>query len=185
MEFSKFIIDNIQIVYYILTIIGILYAFYRFIKSITQKSDWFNLFKLITEVPITILEIKNGQKKIFQELKLQNKFINSILENLELAQFLCDHEGKCIKVNSKWISITGLSESEALGNNWLLSVHYEDRERIQAKWHQMIEENTPFEEVFRYRHRVTEEITKVKCTATDVLDENNKRIYIIGLSSII
>jgi PAS domain S-box-containing protein len=180
-----FIQDNIQVVYYVTTILGVIYGFYKYMKKNVVKSNIFNLFKLITEVPLTIVEIKEGQKEIFQEIRLQNKFINAILENLELAQFLCDDEGKCIKVNSKWISITGLSESEALGHNWLLSVHYEDRERIQTKWHHMIHENTPFEEVFRYQHRVTSVITKVKCTATDVLDEHGKRIFIIGLSSVI
>ena len=49
----------------------------------------------------------------------------------------------------------------------------------------MIHDNTPFEEVFRYQHRVTKAITKVKCTATDVMDEDGKRIFIIGLSRIL
>jgi PAS domain S-box-containing protein len=177
--------DNINWFYYALSALGILYTFYRFSTKVIKKTDWFNLLKLITEVPATILEMKDRQTEIFHEIKLQNKLVNSIIETLELAQFLCDSEGKCIKVNSKWISLTGLSEEEAYGHNWLLSIHYEDRDKVQKKWVDMIEHNTPFEEVFRYRHRVTKMITKVKCTATDVVDENNNRLFIIGLSRVL
>jgi hypothetical protein len=49
----------------------------------------------------------------------------------------------------------------------------------------MIAYNTPFEEIFRYQHRVTGLITKVKCTATDVTDENDNRIFILGLSRVL
>lgn len=181
----KEIKPNITFIYYTLLIIGILITVFKFIKNKIEKTDAFNLLKLITEVPETIVEIKDGQQKIFSELKLHNKMVGSILDTLELAQFLCDAEGKCIKVNSKWISITGLSEEDAHGHNWLISVHYEDRDRIQLKWTDMIENNTPFEEVFRYEHRVTKVITKVKCTAIDVLDDKDERLFIIGLSKVL
>ena len=101
MDFSEYLRLNSGWIYYTIAILGTIYAFYKFIQQQTKKSDWYNLLKLITEVPSTILEIKKGQEQIALELKLQNKFINSILETLELAQFLCDADGKCIKVNSK------------------------------------------------------------------------------------
>jgi PAS domain S-box-containing protein len=185
MDVSSFSKADYEFVYYVLAIAGSLYGFYKFVKYQAKNSEWFNLLKLITEVPSTIVEIKKGQEQIATELKLQNKFINAILETLELAQFLCDADGKCIKVNSKWISLTGLSEEEAKGHHWLLSIHFEDRDKVQQKWYHMIHDNTPFEEVFRYQHRVTRAITKVKCTANDVIDEEGKRIFIIGLSRIL
>lgn len=185
LEKIKDLNPNMSWVYYTLLSIGTVYTFFVFIKNKITSTQLYNLLKLITEVPKNITEISEGQKKIFSEIKLQSKIINSILETLELAQFLCDSEGKCVKVNSKWISLTGLSEEEAQGHNWLISVHYEDRDRIQLKWTDMIENNTPFEEVFRYEHRVTKVITKVKCTALDVLDENDQRLFIIGLSRVL
>jgi len=140
---------------------------------------------LITETPETIQDIRRSQKEIYSEIKLQGKVINSILDTMDLAQFVCDSAGKCIKVNSKWTSITGLSEDDAQGHHWLISVHGEDRQSVQKKWHNMVAYNTPFEEVFRYEHRITKEITRVKCTATDVTDEDGSRIYILGLSRIV
>jgi len=177
--------SNLNTIYYALAVIGSLYAFYKFSSKLIRKSDWYNLIRLITETPELIVKIKDGQKEIFNEIKLQGKVVNAILDTLELAQFVCDSEGKCFKVNSKWISLTGLSEEEAYGHNWLLSVHIDDRQSVQKKWYNMIAHNTPFEEIFRYQHRVTNVITKVKCTATDVDDEDGKRIFILGLSRVL
>jgi PAS domain S-box-containing protein len=181
----EFLESHLGTVYTFLAIIGILYGFYRFVTKAFKKTECYNLIKLINETPGMILEIKEGQKEIYNEIKLQGKVVNTILDTLELAQFVCDSEGKCIKVNSKWISLTGLSEEEAHGHNWLLSVHIEDRQEVQKKWHNMIAYNTPFEEIFRYQHRVTGLITNVKCTATDVTDENENRIFILGLSRVL
>jgi PAS domain S-box-containing protein len=179
------VMDNANSVYYILGIIGILYTAYRTFTKVLKKTETYSLIRLITETPETIQQIKSKQNDIYSEIKLQGKVINSILDTMDLAQFVCDSTGKCIKVNSKWTSITGLSEEEAQGHHWLISVHVEDRQSVQKKWHNMIAYNTPFEEVFRYEHRITKEITRVKCTATDVTDENGNRIYILGLSRIL
>ena len=176
---------NINSVYYLLSIIAILYTSVNFFSNRIKKTSLFNVIKLITEVPEKINQIQSTQHTIYTEIKLQHKIINAILDNLEIAQFLCNFEGKCIKVNAKWVSLTGLTESEALGHNWLLSVHPEDREDIQEKWNNMIQNNSPFEEVFRYQNRVNQVVTKVKCTATDILDENNTRVFILGLSKVI
>jgi len=184
-QLSQLLNDNINTVYYTLAVLGTLYGFFSFIKKIIKRTDSYNLLRLIKETPELIVEIRKGQNEIYKEIKLQGKLVNSILDTLELAQFVCDSEGKCIKVNPKWTSLTGLSESEAHGHNWLLSVHIDDRQSVQTKWHNMIIHNTPFEEIFRYQHRITEVITKVKCTALDVEDEDGKRIFILGLSRIL
>ena len=177
--------DNINSLYYFLSVITILYTAFNLLKNKLKHNKYFNCVKLITEVPEKINQIQNTQHTIYSEIKLQHKIINAILDNLEIAQFLCNSEGKCIKVNAKWVSLTGLTESEALGHNWLLSVHCDDREDIQDKWNNMIINNTPFEEVFRYQNRVNHIITKVKCTATDIIDENGFRVFILGLSKVI
>jgi PAS domain S-box-containing protein len=184
-EISNFLNKNINTIYYTLGVLATFYGFFIFLKKIFLKTDFYNLLRLIKETPELVVEIRKGQNEIYKEIKLQGKLVNSILDTLELAQFVCDSEGKCIKVNPKWTSITGLSESEAHGHNWLLSVHIDDRQSVQKKWHNMIAYNTPFEEIFRYQHRVTEVITKVKCTALDVEDEDGKRIFILGLSRIL
>ncbi len=184
-QFFNFLSGKVNTVYYLLSIIAILYTAFNVFENKIKSVKIFNCLKLITEVPDKINQIQNIQHTIYSEIKLQHKIINSILDNLEIAQFLCNFEGKCIKVNAKWVSLTGLTESEALGHNWLLSVHPEDREGIQEKWNNMINCNAPFEETFRYQNRVNQIITKVKCTATDIVDENESRVFILGLSKVL
>ena len=185
MNFIDFLSANATWVYYVISIIGVLFTSFLYIKNKVKKSKFSTLLSLITEVPVSIKNIESHQKLLYSEMKLQGKVVSAILDTLDLAHFISDAKGQCIKVNSKWISITGLPESDALGHNWLLSVHPEDREHIEEKWQHMVDNNAPFEEVFRYQNRITAVITKVKCHATDVLDENSDRIFILGFSRIL
>lgn len=176
---------NASWVYYLLCIVGVLFTVMKFIKNKFDESDFNTYIKLIHEVPSSVKNIERSQSLMFAELQMHSKVVGAILDTLELAHFLCDSAGKCIKVNSKWITLTGLPERDALGHNWLLAIHPEDRERVQEKWHEMLVSYTPFEEVFRYQHRLTSEVTTVKCHATDVLDEAGNRVFILGFSRVV
>lgn len=176
---------NLNTIYYAILIIGALFTFLKFISTKFKKSKVYHSVSLITEVPLIVKNINNKQEEVLREVKLQGRLISEILESLELAQFLCDSDGLCIKVNSRWTTLTGLSEEDAQGHNWLLSIHQEDKDRVTSKWKEMLEENIPFEEIFRYQHRVTKKITKVKCTATEIYDEEGNRIYVFGLSRVL
>jgi PAS domain S-box-containing protein len=171
--------------YYAVSTALTLFSTYLYIKKKLTNSDIKEFLDSLKEMPLSIKEIAQHQTHIYSEIKLQGKLIYTMLDTLELAHFLCDAMGKCIKVNSKWIQLTGMSESEALGHNWLLSIHPEDRDHVQEKWHDMVENRIPFEETFRYQHRITEEITMVKCHATDVLDDNGNRVFILGFSRLL
>lgn len=176
--------NNVSWVYYALTVAGIMYTIARYIKKLLGGSSMNLYMTLIKEVPQTIKNIERNQTLLYSEIQVQSKTIAAVLDTLELAHFLCDSAGKCIKVNSKWITLTGLPERDALGHNWLLAIHPDDRERVQEKWQDMVESFNPFEEVFRYQHRITQQITTVKCHATDVQDENGQRVFILGFSRV-
>mgnify|MGYP006276002049 CR=1 FL=1 len=184
-ELISFLKQNITWVYYTLTVIGILAAVYRWAHSKISKIPLNTYLSLITEVPESIKNIEKSQTLLYSEVQLQSKIITAVLDTLELAHFLCDSAGKCIKVNSKWITLTGLPEREALGHNWLLAIHPEDREHVQERWQDMLTNYTPFEEVFRYQHRLTHEVTTVKCHATDVMDDLGNRVFILGFSRVV
>lgn len=177
--------QNVVWLYYLGMLIGIAIAVYRFACKKIKQSQLNTYLSLISEVPLSIKNIEKNQTLLYSEIQLQSKVINAVLDTLELAHFLCDSSGKCIKVNSKWITLTGLPEREALGHNWLLAIHHDDREHVQEKWQDMLENFTPFEETFRYQHRLTHEITTVKCHATDVLDDAGNRVFILGFSRVV
>lgn len=179
-----FIHKNAEIAYYVIATLITLISIYRVLRKQFNKLQASNYLSLITEVPASIKNIERSQTLLYSEVQVQSKIISAVLDTLELAHFLCDSAGKCIKVNSKWITLTGLPEREALGHNWLLSIHPDDREHVQEKWQEMLENYTPFEEVFRYQHRITGKITKVKCHATDVMDDRGNRVFILGFSRV-
>lgn len=180
-DFAK---DNSSWMYYTLTVLGVVYTVYRTACKMFNQSALNLYFSLIKEVPQSIKNIERNQTLLYSEIQVQSKTISAVLDTLELAHFLCDSAGKCIKVNSKWITLTGLPERDALGHNWLLAIHPDDREHVQEKWQDMVENYNPFEEVFRYQHRITQQITTVKCHATDVQDENGQRVFILGFSRV-
>lgn len=176
---------NASVVYYLLATVIAIFTLYRQVKKGIARTQLKDYLSLISEVPASIKNIERNQNLLYSEVQLQSKIIAAVLDTLELAHFLCDSTGKCIKVNSKWITLTGLPEREALGHNWLLSIHPDDREHVQEKWQEMIENYTPFEEVFRYQHRLTGKVTKVKCHATDVMDDMGRRVFILGFSRVV
>lgn len=180
-EYAK---NNGSWIYYALTVLGILITIYRYIKKLVEQSAINDYMSLIREVPLSIKNIERNQTLLYSEIQVQSKTISAILDTLELAHFLCDSTGNCIKVNSKWITLTGLPERDALGHNWLLAIHPDDREHVQEKWQDMVDNFNPFEEVFRYQHRITQQITGVKCHATDVMDDAGKRVFILGFSRV-
>jgi PAS domain S-box-containing protein len=177
--------SNSAWLYYIASAIGACITIYKYIRRKIARLEINTYLSLIKEVPLSVKNIERSQSLLYSEVQLQSKIIAAVLDTLELAHFLCDSKGKCIKVNSKWITLTGLPEREALGHNWLLAIHHDDRDRVQEKWQDMLENYTPFEEVFRYQHRLTHEITTVKCHATDVLDDNGNRVFILGFSRVV
>jgi PAS domain S-box-containing protein len=182
----KYITENVQHLYYVLSAIAVLYTFYKFLQLKFKDSNFLISLNMVFDMPTKLDHIKNVQSDMYYQIQLQNKISNCILDSLDIAEMVCDSEGKCIKVNAKWISLTGLSESESLGHNWLIAITSpEDREYVKNKWYDMIDNNTPFEETFFYQNRITKQITKVKCTASDILDESKKRVYILALSRVV
>lgn len=168
--------------------IGILTTLIFILKLLINSYKTSTLRKFVLDLcnlPSLIQIINNRQNKIFNEIRLQGKINTAIVDILDLAQSLYDSNGLCIKVNRKWVSITGMPESEALGNNWLLAVHPDYKDEISEKWDKMIKLKVPFEEIFVYVNRVTAENIKVKATATDVLNEANEREFILGFSIVI
>jgi len=175
--------ENIKLVS---AVIGILTTLIFILKLLINSYKTSTLRKFVLDLcdlPSLIQIINKRQSKIFNEIRLQGKINTAIVDILDLAQSLYDR--LCIKVNRKWVSITGMTESEALGNNWLLAVHPDYKDEISEKWDKMVKLKVPFEEIFIYVNRVTAENIKVKATATDVLNEENEREFILGFSVVI
>ena len=52
-----------------------------------------------------------------------------------LGIFVSDAAGECVYTNEEYHKISGLTFEQALGTNWSMALHPEDRQRVVADWH--------------------------------------------------
>ncbi len=67
-----------------------------------------------------------------------------------LGIFVSDAHGSCVYTNAAYREISGLSFEQALGTNWSMAIHPEDRERVLAEWRVAARGLAPFQTEFRF-----------------------------------
>ncbi len=70
---------------------------------------------------------------VTEEHSLKYK-LTGALANAPFGIFLTDKNGKCVYVNERWKSVTGLTEEQALGDGWSQGIAEEERGRIFSIW---------------------------------------------------
>ncbi len=77
----------------------------------------------------------------------------SLASSAPVGIFRTDRSGQCIYVNDRYCQITGLILESALGEGWRQGIHLDDREILNAKWQQSIQDNhCPFQLEYRFQH---------------------------------
>jgi len=67
-----------------------------------------------------------------------------------LGILVTDRQGSCSYTNAAYHRISGLNFEEALGMNWKVAIHLEDRERVFAEWQDAALNHKPFQTEFRF-----------------------------------
>jgi PAS domain S-box-containing protein len=67
-----------------------------------------------------------------------------------LGIFATDAEGHCVYTNAAYQKISGLDSKQALGSNWIVAIHPEDRERVLAESRDVVWSQAPFQTEFRF-----------------------------------
>ncbi len=65
-----------------------------------------------------------------QELWESQEHYKILVQNAPVGIFKTDTQGNCLYVNPRWLEMTGLSRSEALGKGWVRAIHPDDQKRI-------------------------------------------------------
>jgi PAS domain S-box-containing protein len=68
----------------------------------------------------------------------KDKRYKTLAEVAPVGIFHTDATGYTTYVNPRWCRITGLSEEQGLGNNWLNAVHKDDKEKLIAGWQEAV-----------------------------------------------
>jgi len=129
--------------------------FYLYLKYIEVK-----------EYDISYLRIKD----IFQTLTYRQKFEVAIKDKISASEeariretryrtlttispvgvFHTRSDGYTTFVNPKWCEITGMDQNEALGNDWINSVHPEDRQTVRDGWELAVAQKKKSEAEYRF-----------------------------------
>jgi PAS domain S-box-containing protein len=82
------------------------------------------------------------------DITKQKRMENLILESEErfrtLARispvgiFRTDAKGRCLYVNERWATITGLSPKKIIGKKWTSFLYPEDKKRVEREWKQIV-----------------------------------------------
>lgn len=67
-----------------------------------------------------------------------------------LGIFVSDAGGDCIYTNAAYHKISGLNFAQALGTNWSMAIHPDDRQRIVVEWRDAVRGHEPFQAEVRF-----------------------------------
>ncbi|MBN1397732.1 MAG: PAS domain S-box protein [Bacteroidetes bacterium] len=111
-------------------------------------------------------------------LESERRF-KALAENSPVGIFQTNAEGGTIYVNPQWCKITGLSDEEAMGLNWLAAVHPDDKERLDDGWKKAtIKQDYSYAE-YRFVHK-DGEIAWVLGQAIPIKDARNAIVGYVG-----
>ena len=72
----------------------------------------------------------------------------AIFADMSMGVFETNAEGGFLRVNRKYLRITGRSLEEVKGSGWVNTIAAQDRSRVEHEWAQAIEEGREFETEF-------------------------------------
>lgn len=76
---------------------------------------------------------------------------HSLIDAMPHIVWTASETGAITFVNRHWTEVTGLSDVQGLGLEFLQAIHPEDRARIQTAWQQAVASRQPYEARFRIR----------------------------------
>lgn len=61
-----------------------------------------------------------------------------------------DAKGKCVMVNKRWQEMAGMTQEEALGDNWIKGIYEEDRQQIFDNWNKYSKSGETWSQEYRF-----------------------------------
>lgn len=88
-----------------------------------------------------------------QKLKENEEMFHSLVTFVPIGIYITDLLGRSLYVNPSWEYISGMSNAEALGDNWKNVIHHEDIEQTFSDWKNTVLQNRTFQSEFRFYNK--------------------------------
>ena len=91
-----------------------------------------------------------ARKAALDALAVSEARFRAMSDASPLGILVTDKQGSCLYTNAAYHRISGLSFEQALGANWKVAIHSDDRERVFAEWQDAAHNQQPFQTEFRF-----------------------------------
>ncbi len=88
---------------------------------------------------------------INSELRKSEERFRCLSASSPIGIFMTDIEGRCTYTNPRCQAICGFTLEQSLGNGWLESVYWEDRERVKVDWFAYTHRGNEYSDEFRFQ----------------------------------
>jgi PAS domain S-box-containing protein len=86
-----------------------------------------------------------------QKLADEQERTRFILENLPVLIWTATPDGQRDYFNPRWLAFTGQEMAAQTGEQWLATLHPDDRNRVHTQWQQSVAAGTPYQVEYRLR----------------------------------
>ncbi len=127
-------------------------------QMLHSSRDQFASYFLFSGLLISGLLVITFQRALTAKIRANealslNTKLQTVMSLAPVGIFQTDLEGKCLYVNKAWSKMTGISDTEALGDGWAQVLHPDDQERIASEWTASTRDRKAYEAVFRFLAR--------------------------------
>ena len=108
----------------------------------------------LASVEQQVTERTDALSQAMSELKVSEQQFRLITDLSPVHLFRAGPDGEARYLSPGFMTMTGLTQQEALGFGWIQAVHPDDRERLMANWQEALRNQVIFQAEFRFRTAV-------------------------------
>ena len=101
---------------------------------------------------VSVRDIRARKRAQERHQRAERRY-RTLTEMSPVGIFRTDSTGLCLFVNRRWSELTGLSETEAMGEGWSDALHPEDRDTVFHTWQEAARLRVPFQLEYRFLHK--------------------------------
>ena len=105
----------------------------------------------LASVEQQVAERTNALSRAMADLKVSEQQFRLITDLSPVHLFRAGPDGDVKYLSPGFMTMTGLTQQEALGYGWIQAVHPDDRDRLMANWEEALRSQAVFQGEFRFR----------------------------------